>query len=169
MIYTAHRLTKTVRCTIYWQWRKLCAQNVFLKRNVFWMWGSHSSDYKQHYLPGCDDPAAASCLAYSLTIKMERVHSCKMSVNHWNIQLHVPQDIYLLTYSWSWALLEKLPIVQPLKNFRAFYGTRRFITAFTRALHWSLQDIILHKCVTIWPRSGTAIWTKHWQTTNLRQ
>jgi hypothetical protein len=38
---------------------------------------------------------------------------------------------YLLTYSWSWALLEKLPIVQPLKNFPAFYGTRKFIIAFT--------------------------------------
>jgi hypothetical protein len=29
------------------------------------------------------------------------------------------------------ALLEKLPIVQPLENFPAFFGTRRFITAFT--------------------------------------
>jgi hypothetical protein len=37
------------------------------------------------------------------------------------------------------ALLEKLPIVQLLKNFPAFYGTRRFITVFTRALHWSLS------------------------------
>jgi hypothetical protein len=31
------------------------------------------------------------------------------------------------------------PIVQPLKNFPAFYGTRRFKTVFTRALHWSLS------------------------------
>jgi hypothetical protein len=46
---------------------------------------------------------------------------------------------YLLTYSWSWALLEELPILQLLKNFPAFYGTRRFITVFTRALHWSLS------------------------------
>jgi hypothetical protein len=44
-----------------------------------------------------------------------------------------------LTHSWSWALLEKLPIVQLLKNFPAFYGTRRFITVFTRALHRSLS------------------------------
>jgi hypothetical protein len=44
-----------------------------------------------------------------------------------------------LTHSWSWALLEKLPIVQPLKKFPAFYGTRRFITMFTRAIHWSLS------------------------------
>jgi hypothetical protein len=43
------------------------------------------------------------------------------------------------THSWSWVLLEKLPIVQLLKNFPAFYGTRRFITMFTRALHWSLS------------------------------
>jgi hypothetical protein len=44
-----------------------------------------------------------------------------------------------ITHSWSWSLLEKLPIVQPLKNFPAFHGTRRLITAFTRALHWSLS------------------------------
>jgi hypothetical protein len=36
-----------------------------------------------------------------------------------------------LTHSWSRALLEKPPIVQLLENFPAFYGTRRFITAFT--------------------------------------
>jgi hypothetical protein len=41
---------------------------------------------------------------------------------------------------WSWALLERPPVVQPLKKFSAFiYGTRRFITAFMRALHWSLS------------------------------
>jgi hypothetical protein len=36
-----------------------------------------------------------------------------------------------LTYLRSWALLEKLPIVQPLKNYPVFYGTRKFITVFT--------------------------------------
>jgi hypothetical protein len=36
-------------------------------------------------------------------------------------------------------LLEKLPIVQLLENFPPFYGTRKFITAFTRALHRSLS------------------------------
>jgi hypothetical protein len=34
---------------------------------------------------------------------------------------------------------EKLPIVQLFKNFPAFYGTRRFITVFIRALNWSLS------------------------------
>jgi hypothetical protein len=43
------------------------------------------------------------------------------------------------TYLRSWALLENPPIVQPLKNFPAFYGTRTFITVFIRALHWSLS------------------------------
>jgi hypothetical protein len=47
--------------------------------------------------------------------------------------------LYLLTYLRSWVLPEKLPIVQPLKKFPAFYGTRKFITVFTRALHWSLS------------------------------
>jgi hypothetical protein len=47
--------------------------------------------------------------------------------------------VYLHTYLRSWALLEKPPIVQPLKNFPAFYGTRRFNTVFTRDLHWSLS------------------------------
>jgi hypothetical protein len=39
------------------------------------------------------------------------------------------------THSRSWALLEKSPIVQLLKNFPAFYGTRSFFTVFTKALH----------------------------------
>jgi hypothetical protein len=37
-----------------------------------------------------------------------------------------------LTHSRSWALLEKSPIVQPLKKFPAFYGTRRFIAVFKK-------------------------------------
>jgi hypothetical protein len=41
--------------------------------------------------------------------------------------------------SWSGALLEKSPVVQLLKNFTTFYGTQKFITMITRALHWSLS------------------------------
>jgi hypothetical protein len=53
---------------------------------------------------------------------------------------HLASDKWLaFTHSRSWALLEKLPIVEPLKNFPAFYGTQRFITMFTRALHRSLS------------------------------
>jgi hypothetical protein len=56
---------------------------------------------------------------------------------------HLPfcaiQSGYTSITSWSWDLLENLPVVQLLKNFPTFYGTRRFITVFTRALHWSLS------------------------------
>ena len=48
---------------------------------------------------------------------------------------------YLLTYlltPWSRVLLEKLTGLQLVKIFPAFYGTRRFITAFVGARHLSL-------------------------------
>jgi hypothetical protein len=38
---------------------------------------------------------------------------------------------YLLTTPWSRVLLEKLTGLQLVKKMQAFYGTRRFITAFT--------------------------------------
>jgi hypothetical protein len=38
----------------------------------------------------------------------------------------------------SWVFLEKPPVAQLLKNFPKFYETGKFITVFTRALHWSL-------------------------------
>jgi hypothetical protein len=60
-------------------------------------------------------------------------------------------DTYLLTYLRSWALLEKPPIVQLLKNFPTFYGTRSFITVFTRAFHSSLS----------WARSIQSIPSRH--------
>jgi hypothetical protein len=55
-------------------------------------------------------------------------------VNYKNAPLH-----HDWLTSWSWALLEKLPIVQLLKHFPEMYGTQRFTTVFTRALHWCLS------------------------------
>jgi hypothetical protein len=46
--------------------------------------------------------------------------------------------IYYLLTSWSTVLLENLTCSQLVKKFPAFYGTRRFITAFTNARHLSL-------------------------------
>ena len=49
---------------------------------------------------------------------------------------------YLFTYlltPWSRVLLEKLTGLQLVKKFPAYYGTRRFITAFTSARHLSLS------------------------------
>ena len=45
---------------------------------------------------------------------------------------------YLLT-SWSTVLLKNLTSFKLVKKFPAFYGTRRFITAFTSARHLPLS------------------------------
>jgi len=42
---------------------------------------------------------------------------------------------------WCRVLLEKLTGYQLVKKLPAFYGTRMFITAFTRAHHLSLSHI----------------------------
>jgi hypothetical protein len=58
--------------------------------------------------------------------------------------------------------------MQPLKNFPAFYGTRRFNTVFTRALHWSLEPYqsnphhpISLRPVLILPTPPTS-WSSQW-------
>jgi hypothetical protein len=48
------------------------------------------------------------------------------------------------------VLPEKLTVTQLVNKFPAFYGTRRFITVFTRARHWPLQPTPPHP---ISPRS----------------
>jgi len=54
----------------------------------------------------------------------------------------------------STVLLEKLTGLQPLKKFPAFYGTRRFITAFTNArqlsLSWASSIHSIHPHPTSW-------------------
>ena len=53
----------------------------------------------------------------------------------------LPDITYLLTYSLHRAqsFLRSYPVLQLVKQFPAFYGTRRFITAFTLAHHLSLS------------------------------
>jgi len=55
-----------------------------------------------------------------------------------NVHLHYAYMTYLLT-PWSRVLLEELTDSQLVKKFLAFYGTRRFITAFTSARHLSIS------------------------------
>jgi hypothetical protein len=74
----------------------------------------------------------------------------------------------LTHHSWSWALLEKLPIVQPLKNFPAFYGTRRFITVFTTALHWSLSWARSIQSIPSHPISLRSLVTTAWRVLRLQ-
>jgi hypothetical protein len=42
------------------------------------------------------------------------------------------------THFMDLSSFEKPPIEVLLKKFPTFYGTRRFITVFTRVLHWAL-------------------------------
>ena len=56
--------------------------------------------------------------------------------------LSIWKDKYLLTYwltPWNRVLLEKLTGSQLVKKFPAFYGIRRFITAFTSGRHLFLS------------------------------
>jgi hypothetical protein len=59
--------------------------------------------------------------------------------------LHLPVFIIIIIIiiiiitPWSRGLLEKLTVSQLVKKFPAFYGTQRFITAFTTARHLSLS------------------------------
>jgi hypothetical protein len=58
--------------------------------------------------------------------------------SHMCIYIYTSMCIHTNSTTWSWAFLENPPVAQLLKNLSTFYGTRRFITVFTRALHWSL-------------------------------
>jgi hypothetical protein len=51
-----------------------------------------------------------------------------------------PEPVWTIELTlWSWALLERPPVVRPLDSFPAFHGTRRFNTKFTRALYLFLS------------------------------
>ena len=63
---------------------------------------------------------------------------------------------YLLT-SWSRVLLEKLTGFQLVKKFAAFYGTRKFITAFASARHLSLSWASSIQSITPHPTSWRSI------------
>jgi hypothetical protein len=47
--------------------------------------------------------------------------------------------VVVVVTPWGRSLLEKLTVSQLVKKFPAFYGTRKFITAVTRARHLSLS------------------------------
>ena len=64
--------------------------------------------------------------------------------------------IYLLT-PWNGILLEKLAYFKLVKKFPAFYGTWRFITAFTNARHMSLSCVRSIKSMPPHPTSWRLI------------
>ena len=72
-------------------------------------------------------------------------------LRHWKCM-----TVYLLT-PWCRVLLEKLTGLQQVKKFPAFYGTRRFITAFTSVRHLSLTWASLIQCTYPHPTSWRSI------------
>jgi hypothetical protein len=65
--------------------------------------------------------------------------SCSTNFSNISITFKLQCILYVTKLTpWSWALLEKPPVVQLPKNFPAFYATRRFITVFARTLRQSL-------------------------------
>jgi hypothetical protein len=44
---------------------------------------------------------------------------------------------------WSSVLLEKLIVTQLVEKFPTMYGSRRLITVFTGAIHWSISKMVL--------------------------
>jgi hypothetical protein len=74
-------------------------------------------------------------LATPLGIDSETLQLVAQCLNHYATP--DPKKQRILT-PWSRVLPEKLKRPELLKKFPAFYGTRRFITAFTRARHLSI-------------------------------
>jgi hypothetical protein len=58
---------------------------------------------------------------------------------------------------WNSALLERPPVVRPLDSFPAFYGTRSFITEFTRSLHLFLSRARPIQSTSPYPTSPRSI------------
>jgi hypothetical protein len=101
---------------------------------------------------------ATSCIPYLLMPQMMSSFSL-LIYKHYTFLLHDWQTVaaypgllhqnvvhfVLLVYNneltpWNWALLEKPPVAQLLKNFPTSYETRGFITVYTRALHRSISS-----------------------------
>ena len=88
------------------------------------------------HLPLCADD---TCMLYMPHTKRCHVLSKSSAASrHWSPVKDTYLPTYLLT-PWSRVLPEKLTGSQLVKKFPAFYGTRRFITAFTSARHLSLS------------------------------
>jgi hypothetical protein len=71
---------------------------------------------------------------------------------------------------WSWALFKRSPVVRTLGSFPAFYGTRRFSTEFTKALHLSTsphptctRSILISTHLHLGLPNGSFHWLSHQQ------
>ena len=80
---------------------------------------------------------ALQLYSHNMNVNCRRQSNLKLKLmNDTSTARSVP---YLLT-PWSRVILEKLTDSQLVTKFPTFYGTRRFITAFTIARHLSLSN-----------------------------
>jgi hypothetical protein len=70
----------------------------------------------------------------TLNVIIIRQVCCRFSLSVRNCEF-VKHSKSVHTYSWNGVLLEKPTVFQIVKKFRAFYGTRMFITTFPSAIH----------------------------------
>ena len=88
------------------------------------------------------------CRSYRTTSKSSAalVYAVPALYMRWSLHCGLTLDLVIYSYSlpylftaWGTALLKKLTVPQLVKKYPAFYGTWRFITAFTTARHLSLS------------------------------
>jgi hypothetical protein len=79
-----------------------------------------------------DSPTSMECTS---TYSNMFPHTCGVSHNKLHITAPFSQGSILEPGT---VLLDKLIVVQILKNFLPFYGTWSFVTVFTRTCHWSI-------------------------------
>ena len=89
---------------------------------------------------------ASTTIAFTLGLVWQSIYRIDPEMEQFIEEISCLLNYLLLTYvlaylltPWSRVILEKLTCSQLVKKFPAFYGTRRFINAFTSALHLSLS------------------------------
>jgi len=75
---------------------------------------------------------------YAFMVSQER-HLYLFNSKYFELYTFIWKILHYLLTPWSRDLFVRLTGSQPVKKFPAFYGTRRFITAFTTAHHLSLS------------------------------
>jgi hypothetical protein len=78
----------------------------------------------------------ANVLRFAFYIGANSLRRSRLKTNSMNEWVNQSINQSILTI-WTWVL-EKLTVTELFKKLPAFYGTRRFITVFTRPRHWSL-------------------------------
>jgi hypothetical protein len=144
-MYSCHRI---IHILWDWNWIKYSTHNMTLKYNK-----TSSQIKSQINIPRCSKNGCV--LAVHERNRISHKHSKDVQNNlQYHCQKKTPPflwcpPLYSTRTSMrvrydirhkltNFTLLEKLPLVQPVKRFVASFGTRKFITVFTRTLHWSI-------------------------------